>query len=112
MKWCRLPARATRSVPKARLAPEQEGKISDNDFVINTERPVQPAQLFADFAPFVAVLQSSGDRRANPASPLIGGAGCVVKWPGIGLCFHVYKYDCGIWRVGGVKDPPPTLRLP
>jgi len=53
--------------------------VSGKNFVGPVERPVQPPQLLADFAPFIAMLQRPGDSRANPAGPLVGGIGGVVN---------------------------------
>ena len=55
------------------------GKVSGKPLVIGIQRPVKPPQLFARFAAFVAMLQSSGDGRTNAASTLVGRVGNEVS---------------------------------
>ena len=65
--------------------------MSGEYFVFPAERPVEPPQLLADFAPRGAVLDGFGGGRTAPGGPLARWTGGVVAGPGIGWCFHGTK---------------------
>jgi len=67
------------------------GQSVRQNLVFNIERPIKSPQLFADFAPLIAMFKRLGDIRAQPPGAKAGWTGLIVVGLGVDLRFHVLK---------------------
>jgi len=70
------------------LRPDRPGGISGENFVFPGGYPVQPAQLFTNFAPFVTMLNGFGGVEPGSGEMRLACVGRVLSGFGNDWCFH------------------------